>query len=293
MKPGFRRRLWLLLPCCAGLLLSGCSTGVFDPSGRVGADERAVILIAAGLMLVVVIPVIGMTIAFAWRYRASNDSGAYAPQWAQSDKIEAIVWLVPCAIVVALAALTWMSAHRLDPYRPIPSAHRPITIEVVALDWKWLFIYPDLNIATVNEVAFPVNDPVTFHVTSNSVMNSFFIPQLGSQIYAMAGMETRLNLIADEAGTYDGISANYSGAGFSDMKFKAMALRGADFDKWVDEVRESAKKLDDNTYSKLALSHHKAKVTYFSSADPHLFRDVLHSYASGSGERDLRSAAKG
>jgi len=293
MRPGVRRRLWRSLPYCASLLLSGCSTGVLDPGGRVGADERMVIFVAAGLMLLVVIPVIGMTIAFAWRYRASNSRADYAPKWAQSGKIEAAVWLVPCAIIVALAALTWTATHRLDPYRPVASTHPPITIDVVALDWKWLFIYPDLNIATLNEVAFPAGAPVTFHITSASVMNSFFIPQLGSQIYAMAGMETKLNLIADKVGNYDGISANYSGAGFSDMTFSARALPRADFEGWVAKVRGSAKTLDGNAYRRLALSHHSAPVTYFSSAGPHLFQTILHGYAPATGAPRPASAPRG
>ena len=208
-------RLWRLLPLWASTLLGGCSFTVLDPKGQIGADERSIIVTATGLMLIVVVPVIVLTLAFAWRYRASNKASVYAPDWAHSTRIEAVVWSVPCAIVAALAVLAWTSSHKLDPYRPIASTAKPITIEVVSLDWKWLFIYPGLHMATVNQIAFPVNVPVNFHITSGSVMNSFFIPQLGGQVYAMAGMQTQLHLIADAAGSYDGISGNYSGAGFS------------------------------------------------------------------------------
>ncbi|MCT7377868.1 ubiquinol oxidase subunit II [Chelativorans salis] len=258
------------------LLLGGCSGGVLDPKGQIGADERSIILFATAIMLIVVLPVICMAVAFAWRYRASNRDATYTPEWAQSTRVEAVVWLVPCAIIAALATLTWISAHRLDPYRPIASAAEPVTIDVVALNWKWLFIYPELNIATINEIAFPVDTPVDFRITSGSVMNSFFIPELGSQVYAMAGMETRLSLVAGEAGSYEGISANYSGAGFSDMKFRARAMSPTDFDRWVEDARRSKRPLEVEAYRALEQPSRSAAATYYSSADPHLFQAILH-----------------
>lgn len=209
----------------AVLLLGGCTLEVLSPKGDIGAQEKTLILTALGLMLIVVVPVILMTLYFVWKYREGSVHAQreYAPKWSHSNAIEAVVWTVPCIIVAILAVLTWKSSHALDPYRPIESDVKPVNIDVVSLDWKWLFIYPDYDIATVNEIVFPVDAPVQFRITSASVMNSFFIPQLGSQIYSMAGMETKLHLIAREAGSYDGLSANYSGAGFSGMRFKAIA----------------------------------------------------------------------
>lgn len=280
MMPAFPRSALpaAQLPSLVGIcvLLDGCSAGVLDPKGQIGADERSIIVFATLIMLIVVIPVIGMAVVFAWRYRASSRNAAYAPDWTDSKRIEAVVWLVPCAIIMALASLTWISSHRLDPYRPIASAAEPIKIDVVALNWKWLFIYPDQNIATINEIAFPADVPVDFRITSGSVMNSFFIPQLGSQVYAMTGMETRLSLIADEAGSYDGISANYSGAGFSDMTFKARAMAPADFDKWVEQARRSGTALDGGRYRALERPSRNTAATYYASVDPHLFRQILH-----------------
>lgn len=212
---------WLSL--APALLLGGCDMTLFNPKGQVGMDERTLIITATLLMLIVVIPVIVMTLAFAWKYRASNTQAEYKPDWHHSNRIEAVVWLVPCVIIAILGWITWESTHKLDPYRPLDSEVKPVTIQAVSLDWKWLFIYPEQGIATVNEIAFPKDTPVNFQITSDSVMNSFFIPQLGSQIYSMAGMMTKLHLIANEEGVFDGISANYSGGGFSGMRFKAIA----------------------------------------------------------------------
>jgi cytochrome o ubiquinol oxidase subunit II len=211
-------------------LLSGCSNlDILDPKGSVGVAERDLIATSTWAMLIVVIPVIALTLLFAWRYRASNKNAEYRPNWSHSTGIEIAVWTIPTLIILFLGVLTWTSTHELDPYRPLESSVKPINVEVVALDWKWLFIYPDLGIASVNQLAIPVGTPVNFNITSDSVMNSFFIPQLGGQIYAMAGMQTKLHLIADEAGDYAGESANFSGKGFSDMKFRAIATSPADF----------------------------------------------------------------
>lgn len=207
------------------VLLSGCDSALLDPKGQIGLEQRSLILTAFGLMMIVVIPAVLMAVGFAWKYRASNKDAKYSPNWSHSNKVEAVVWTVPILIILFLAVLTWKTTHALEPSKPLVHDEKPITIEVVSMDWKWFFIYPEQGIATVNEIAFPANVPVHFKVTSNSVMNSFFIPRLGSQIYAMAGMQTQLHLIADEAGTYDGISASYSGPGFSGMKFKAIATR--------------------------------------------------------------------
>lgn len=218
-------------------LLSGCDFALLDPKGAVGVAEKHLIAVSVWAMLIVVIPVIVLTLVFAYRYRASNRSATYAPKWSHSTPIEIVVWTIPTLIIIFLAVLTWKTTHELDPYKPIESNVKPIDVDVVALDWKWLFIYPSLGIASVNQLALPVDTPVNFHITSDSVMNSFFIPQLGSQIYAMAGMQTSLHLIANEAGDYEGLSANFSGKGFSDMKFRALAMNPADFQAWVQKVK--------------------------------------------------------
>src|SRR5579875_483326 len=206
----------LLLPL---LLLSGCHWDVLDPQGSIGVQEKSLMVTCVLLMLLVVVPVIVLTLVFAWHFRESNTRARYMPDFAHSVPIEIIVWVIPCLIILALGIITWNSTHTLDPYKRLASTQKPIRVQVVALDWKWLFIYPDLHFATVNQMAMPVGTPVDFTITSDTVMNAFFIPQLGTQIYAMGGMQTRLHLIADHAGTYRGISAKFSGDGFSDMHF--------------------------------------------------------------------------
>jgi cytochrome o ubiquinol oxidase subunit II len=260
---------------------------LLDPKGPIGADEKSIIILATLLMLVVVIPVIVMAIVFPWRYRASNTRATYAPNWSHSGRIEAVVWLVPCVIIAGLATVTWISTHDLDPYKPIAptvttaSHGKPIEVQVVSLDWKWLFIYPGLNIATVNELAFPAGTPVHFSLTSGTVMNSFFIPQLGSQIYTMSGMQTQLSLLASEPGNYRGISANYSGGGFSDMTFQARAMTDADFAAWVQKVRAAHDTLTPAVYRNLEKPTEKVPVTYYSEVGPNIFHDALNECANG------------
>jgi cytochrome o ubiquinol oxidase subunit II len=188
------------------------------------------------------------------------------------------VWGIPIAIILVLGTLTWKTTHELDPYKPLESSVKPITIDVVALDWKWLFIYPDQHIATINEIHFPAGTPVNFRITSDTVMNVFFIPQLGSQIYAMAGMQTQVNLIADAPGVFDGLSTNFSGAGFPDMKFTATASSQGDFDKWVAQVKASGNKLGLDNYGELAKPSSKDPVKYFGNVEPVLFTAVLDKY---------------
>lgn len=234
-------RLLGLLPLLGTLLLGGCNMTLLNPTGQVGLEQKNLIITATLLMLLVVVPVIVMTFLFAWKYRASNTKATYTPKWNHSTKIEIAVWTVPVLIIIALGYITYKSTHELDPYRPIESDVKPVTIEVVALDWKWLFIYPEQGIATVNKIVFPAHTPINFKITSDAVMNSFFIPGLGGQIYAMAGMQTKLHLIADRNAEMEGISANYSGAGFTGMKFKAIATSQEDFDAWVSEVKKAPK----------------------------------------------------
>lgn len=288
--PTFHPRLYVKHPSLATLtrifgvgavmLLGGCNMEILSPKGDIGAQEKTLLFTATGLMLLVVIPVIIMILTFAWKYRASNTKADYQPKWAHSTAIEVVVWTVPCIIVAILAVITWRSTHALDPYKPLVSEHKPVTIEVVSLDWKWLFIYPEYDIATVNEIAFPVDVPVNFRITSASVMNSFFIPQLGSQIYSMAGMETKLHLNAREPGTYAGISANYSGAGFSGMRFKAIATSQEGFDNWVKEAKASGTALTPAVYQELTKRSEHNPVAKYASVPPSMFDYILGSTMS-------------
>jgi len=260
------------------VVLAGCNLIVFNPKGQVAKDERDLIILATGLMLLVVIPVIVMMFLFAWRYRATNKKARYSPRWASSHKIEAVVWGVPFLIICVLGWVTWETTHALDPYRPLDSDVPPVNVQVVATDWKWLFIYPDLGIASVNELAVPVNTPINFTITSDAAMTSFFIPALGGQIYAMAGMQTKLHLIANEAGQYRGIAANYNGHGFSDMHFSTLALNGADYDAWLNKVRNTPQQLDQNSYAELAKPSVAHPITYYSKVQERLFLDIVDKY---------------
>ncbi len=267
------------------LLLGGCSMVVMDPSGHVAAQQRDLIVISSILMLLIIVPVMALTVFFAWKYRQSNRDAEYDPEWHHSTQLEVIIWSAPLAIIIALGAVTWLSTHTLDPYRPLEriSSSTPVTkdtkqldVEVVALNWKWLFIYPDQGFATVNELAAPVDAPINFKITSADIMNSFFVPALAGQIYAMAGMETKLHAVINKAGVYDGFSANFSGDGFSHMNFKFHGMPQADFDKWVEKVKSSGSKLDTAAYNDLAKPSEDVPVKYYSSVDPDLYEKILN-----------------
>ncbi|MGL9769248.1 MAG: cytochrome o ubiquinol oxidase subunit II [Sodalis sp. (in: enterobacteria)] len=276
-------------------LISSCSDMVLmNPKGQIGLEERSLILTALGLMLIVVIPAIVMAFLFTIKYRASNTKATYSPNWSYSSKIELVVWAVPVLIIIFLATLTWKSTHALDPNKPIISDANPITIQVIAMDWKWLFIYPKQGIATVNEISFPVNVPVKFEITSNSVMNSFFIPQLGGQIYAMAGMNAILHLIANAPGNYKGISANFSGRGFSGMKFTAIVTPDqADFNQWAQKVKASPKTLCTmEAYERLAAPSEYHPIEYFSNVKPSLYQNVISKFI-GNGMNIATTKSKG
>lgn len=259
-------------------LLTGCHLALFDPKGDIGVQERHLIVLSLAIMLAVVIPVIALTFFFFWRYRASNTKATYAPEWAHSTRIEVVVWTIPCVIVAFLAVLIWRTTHSLDPYRALPSNVPSVRVQVVALNWKWLFIYPDYGIATVNELAIPAKTPIDFELTADSIMNSFFIPRLGSQVYAMAGMQTQLHLIADEPGVYLGQSSAFSGSGFSDMHFQTKAMTDAEFKQWIAQAKASPLKLSRNAYRSLAEPSHGYDPTIYAAVDPDLFKTVLNQY---------------
>jgi cytochrome o ubiquinol oxidase subunit 2 len=248
----------LSLACTA--LLAGCDMVVLRPSGYIASQQGQLVIISTLLMLLIIVPVIVLTLVFAWRYRESNTKAPYTPEWDHSVQLELLIWAAPLLIIIALGALTWIGTHTLDPYRPLTriDASRPMSIEaeplnieVVALDWKWLFIYPDHGIAVVNELAAPVDIPIRFKITASSVMNSFFIPALAGQIYAMPSMTTTLQAVINRPGEFEGFSANYSGAGFSDMRFKFLGVSAGEFDRWLQKARASPDELTKDAYLEL------------------------------------------
>ena len=285
----YNKSIGILSLISATALLSGCDMALMNPKGQIGLEQRSLILTALGLMLLVVVPAIVMAFVFAIKYRASNTKATYSPNWSHSGKVELVVWSVPVLIIIFLATLTWKSTHALDPSKPIASDAKTINIDVVAMDWKWLFIYPEQGIATVNQIAFPTNVPVRFNITSNSVMNSFFIPRLGGQIYAMAGMNATLHLIANEPGTYNGISSNFSGRGFSGMKFTAIATPDQQgFEDWVNKVKASPETLNTmDAYEQLAAPSEFHPVEYFSSVKPDLFNSVIEKFMGKGKSMDM------
>jgi cytochrome o ubiquinol oxidase subunit 2 len=274
----------LLLFPLAGLL-SGCDLVVLAPAGDVAAQQRDLLVVSTVLMLIIIVPVMALTVFFAWRYRQSNASATYSPDWDHSTKLELVIWAAPLLIIICLGALTWLGTHLLDPYRridriepgqPVTALHKPLRVEVVALDWKWLFIYPDYGIASVNELAAPVNQPIDFRITSSAVMNSFYIPALAGQIYAMPAMETKLHAVINRPGTYVGFSANYSGAGFSGMRFAFHGLSEQAFDQWVAQTRTASAALDRDSYLELEKPSENEPVRHYASVDPDLYGAILN-----------------
>ena len=266
------------------MVTSGCSPVEFielEPSGPVARDIDELFWTTVSLMSMVLVPVFGMTVWFIWKYRASNSQAPYAPDWDRSTMLEWLVWLIPGLIIAILTSVTWIYSHRLDPYKPLKSNIPPLEIQVVALDWKWLFIYPEQNIAAVNELSVPVNRPINFKITSNTVMNSFFIPRLGGQIFAMAGMQTQLHLIADEPGRYFGENTQFSGRGFPYQNFVAVATTAQNFNDWIEKARQSPQKLDLMRFNELAEASVRHPVTYFASVTPDLFRQVMDKFEKG------------
>src|SRR5713101_536903 len=231
--------------------LGGCSEGVLDPKGPIAAAERQILSNSLAIMLAIVIPTILATLGVAYWFRASNSRARYLPTFNYSGRLEMLVWSIPAMTVLLVGGVAWVGSHDLDPRKPIASTVKPVSVQVVSLDWKWLFIYPEQGIASVNQLTIPVGTPVRFELTSSGVMNSFFVPQLGSQIYTMAGMVTRLQLQADHPGSYRGLSANFSGNGFADMRFSVDAVSSEDFARWVDATRSAGPVLDQQAYAEL------------------------------------------
>jgi cytochrome o ubiquinol oxidase subunit 2 len=283
-----------LLPLLA--VLAGCDMVVLNPSGDIAAQQRDLLVTSTWLMLLIIVPVMALIIAFAWRYRASNREARYEPDWHHSMRLELVIWSAPLIIIICLGALTWLGTHLLDPYRPLdriaagkviaeqtksvtnsptkPLAE-PLEIKVVALDWKWLFIYPELGVATINELAVPVDRPLSLRITASSVMNSLYIPELAGMIYAMPGMQTQLQAVLNKQGDSEGFSANYSGAGFSGMRFKLRGLDAVEFDRWVQSARSAQQTLTRESYLQLEKPSEREPIRHFAAVDAQLFDAIV------------------
>ena len=267
-----------------GLLLGACQRAVLDPAGDVARQQRDIIYISTGLMLLIIVPVIALTLLFAWRYRQANTDATYTPDWDHSTRLELLIWGAPLLIIIALGAMTWIGTHTLDPFRPlsrlapnkpVPADAKPLRVEVVALDWKWLFIYPELGVASLNEMAAPVDVPISFKITSSSVWNTFHVPALAGMIYAMPGMETQLQGVMNKEGEFTGLSAHYSGSGFSRMTFTFRSLGQQGFNEWVAQAKASGTPLDRAAYLKLDKPSEAESIRYFGSVENGLYDAAL------------------
>jgi len=279
-----------VLALSAGFVLCGCDWVVMKPHGDIAQQQANLIVTSTLLMLLIIVPVIALTLFFAYRYRQSNTEATYAPDWDHSTRLELVIWGAPLLIIIALGAITWISTHKLDPFRPLdrisegkPLAAnvKPLEVYAVAMDWKWLFIYPEQGIALVNEMAAPVDRPIHFRFTSTSVMNTFYVPALAGMIYAMPGMETQLHAVINKAGIYDGMSAQYSGAGFSDMRFKFHGLTDEDFAKWVESNKAGGNTLTRADYLKLEQPSTKAPIQRFAGVEPGLWGAIVDRCVDG------------
>jgi cytochrome o ubiquinol oxidase subunit 2 len=273
-------------------LVASCApAGVLDPQGPIASAERLLLINSTGIMLVVVIPVIAATLAFAWWYRSSNPHATRSLDESYEGRVEFVVWSIPALTVILLGGVIWIGSHQLDPRAPIPAKSDPLRVDVVALDWKWLFIYPDQGVAAVNQLVIPAGTPVQFRLTSATVMNSFFVPQLGSQIYTMGGMTTHLNLLADNPGQYPGFSANFSGDGFSDMRFIVKSVSADDFNAWLEQTRGAGSALDDAGFAELAKPSKAVPPATYRSVEPNLFERIIDQTVSGSGTAGAHGAS--
>ena len=262
----------------AVMLLRGVNIDVLNPQGEIARKEYHLILFTLVLSAIVVVPVFVMLAIFSLRYREGNKKAAYRPNWDGNRLLEAIWWGIPCVIIVILGIVTWQSSHELDPYKDLDSSVAPVNIQVVSLQWKWLFLYPDQQVASVNELIIPEKTPIHFTITSDAPMNSFWIPSLGSQVYAMSGMSTELHLIADKTGEYRGSSANISGTGFADMNFMAKSRSKADFEAWVEQTKAVSDGLDEATYSVLAQPGVQEQSRSYALKDTGLYDKIVMKY---------------
>lgn len=285
MARKFKPMLGLLLLLVTGVVvafaLKDAHFAVFEPAGSVASQERHLMIITLLLSVIVVVPVFVMTFIIVWKYREKNAVAAgreYKPEWDRQNWIEFVWWAIPCVIILVLAVITWRGTHQLDPYKALDSHKKPLTIQVVALQWKWLFIYPEQNIASVNYVQFPEDTPINFQITSDAPMNSFWIPKLGGQIYAMEGMTTQLNLMADKPGDYIGSSANLSGKGFAGMDFAVRSSTDSDFSKWVDASRRANHSLTIEEYNALAKPSEHNPHYFYSTVAPDLYDTIVNKY---------------
>jgi len=265
-------------PCAAFMaliILTGCQAAVLDPQGIIGRAEKMILIDSIAIMLAIVAPTITATFAFAWWFRASNARARYQPDWVYSGRIELIVWGIPLLVIMLLGGVAWIGSHDLDPAKPLTSKAPPLEVQVVSLDWKWLFIYPTQGVASVNQLVVPAGAPLHFSLTSASVMNAFFIPQLGSMIYTMNGMTTQLNLQADAPGAFRGLSSHYSGDGFSDMHFDVLAMPAEQFAAWIEAARNAGPTLDPASYAALAKQSINTRPFTFGAVDPGLFQQIV------------------
>jgi cytochrome o ubiquinol oxidase subunit II len=248
---------------------------ILDPQGPIGAADKTILIDSLAIMLAIVLPTIVAIFAFAYWFRASNTKAFHWPDWEYSGRIELVVWSVPALTVILLGGVTWIGAHQLDPAKPIEGTEKPLTIQAVSLDWKWLFIYPDQKIATINTLTVPAGVPLQFRLTSASVMNAFFIPQFGSMIYTMYGMTTRLNLRADKPGTFQGLSSHFSGDGFAGMHFDVHVVPSQQFSKWAQDASNTPQALDERVYGEIAKPSMNNAPTIYRLADPNLFQSIV------------------
>jgi cytochrome o ubiquinol oxidase subunit 2 len=265
------RRSVILAP----LLTAACAPAVLDPAGPISDAEKTILIDSMTIMLAIVVPTIVATFAVAWWFRASNTRAKYLPEFEYSGQMEIVLWFIPLLTITLLGGVAWVGSHDLDPAVPLESDKPALNVQVVSMDWKWLFIYPQQRIATVNQLVIPAGVPVHFALTSSSVMNAFFIPQLGSMIYTMNGMTTQLNLQADAPGTFLGESSHYSGDGFSDMHFPVRAVPEDQFAAWVADTRKSGPTLDTTGYQELSGQSRSMPAFTYRAADPGLFSQIV------------------
>ncbi|MCF2514383.1 ubiquinol oxidase subunit II [Sphingomonas sp. G124] len=254
--------------------LAACNRGILDPVGPVGGAEKTILINSTAIMLAIIIPTMLATVAFAWWFRRGNNKAEYRPDWEYSGAIEMVVWGIPVLTIMLLGGITWISSHDLEPSKPLDSPVKPLTVEVVSLDWKWLFIYPDQGVATVNQLVVPAGTPLNLKLTSATVWNSFFVPQFGSMIYTMPRMTTRLNLQADRQGIYDGLSSHFSGDGFPGMQFKAHVVPPEQFAAWANGARSNGLALDAKSYADLSKPSSYVKPMTYGTVTPGLFNAI-------------------